>query len=119
MRLPPRCTEPSRTYRTFNSRPICFTSTALPLKANAVLRPITNEPEMRDRSVVRLSVTPSTKYSCSGSPPRLAKGRTTIERRGGVEADGDFTCAGLPTSTEYTRHQRVRLYHFSVCARGA
>ena len=38
---------------------------------------------MRDRSVVRLSVTPSTKYSCSGSPPMLAKGRTTMERRGG------------------------------------
>ena len=34
---------------------------ALPLKVNAVLRAITNEPLMRDRSVVRLSVTPSTK----------------------------------------------------------
>ena len=49
-----------------------------------MLRAITNEPEMRERSVVRLSVTPSTKYSCSGSPPRLAKGRTTMERRGGL-----------------------------------
>src|SRR5712675_1294232 len=36
-------------------------STALPLKVNAVLRAMTNEPAMRDRSVVRLSVTPSTK----------------------------------------------------------
>ena len=34
--------------------------------------------------VVKLSVTPSTKYSCSGSPPMLAKGRTTMERRGGL-----------------------------------
>src|SRR6516165_8142004 len=34
---------------------------------------------MRERSVVRLSVTPSTKCSCSGSPPRLAKGKTTME----------------------------------------
>jgi hypothetical protein len=42
-------------------RPICFTSIALPLKVNAVLRAITSEPAMRDRSVVRLSVTPSAK----------------------------------------------------------
>ena len=40
-------------------------------------------PPMRERSVVRLSVTPSTKYSCSGSPPIFAKGSTTIDRRGG------------------------------------
>ena len=40
---------------------------------------------MRDRSVVRLSVTPSTKCSCSGSPPMLANGKTTIERRGGAD----------------------------------
>jgi hypothetical protein len=33
----------------------------LALEVNAVCRPITNEPEMRDKSVVRLSVTPSTK----------------------------------------------------------
>ena len=38
---------------------------------------------MRERSVVRLSVTPSTKCSCSGPPPILANGKTTIERRGG------------------------------------
>src|SRR5271166_4548910 len=40
---------------------------------------------MRERSVVRLSVTPSTKCSCSGSPPILANGNTTIERCGGSE----------------------------------
>ena len=33
----------------------------LPLYANAVCRPMTNEPEMRDKSVVKLSVTPSAK----------------------------------------------------------
>src|SRR5580704_4771846 len=36
---------------------------------------------MRERSVVRLSVTPSTKCSCSGSPPILANGKTTIDGR--------------------------------------
>ena len=50
---------------------------------------------------MRLSVTPSTKNSCSGLPPRLAKGRTTSESRGGPafsaeEAGGvGFACAGL------------------------
>ena len=37
---------------------------------------MTKAPEMRERSVVRLSVTPSAKYSCSGPPPMLAKGKT-------------------------------------------
>jgi hypothetical protein len=40
-------------------------------------------PLTREMSVVKLSVTPSAKYSCSGSPPLLAKGKTTVERRGG------------------------------------
>src|SRR6202035_2947747 len=38
--------------------------------------------EIRDRSVVRSSVTPSAKYCCSGSLLRLAKGSTTIDKRG-------------------------------------
>ena len=54
---------------------------------------------MRERSVVRLSVTPSTKCSCSGSPPILANGKTTIERRGGADFSGagvgaGFACGG-------------------------
>ena len=70
-----------------------------------MLRPTTKAPAMRERSVVRLSVTPSTKYSCSASPPILAKGKTTIERRGGPDFSGagagvGFACAGLPTSSE-------------------
>src|SRR5712671_4148399 len=38
--------------------------------------------EMRERSVVRSSVIPSAKYCCSGSLLRLAKGSTTIDKRG-------------------------------------
>ena len=38
---------------------------------------------MRDRSVVRSSVVPSVKYSCSGSLLRLAEGSTTIDKLGG------------------------------------
>ena len=50
---------------------------------------------IRDRSVVRSSVMPSAKYSCSGSLLRLLNGSTTIDRCGttagceiDVEADG-------------------------------
>src|SRR3984957_1903482 len=71
---------------------------------------MTKLPDIRDRSVVRLSVTPSTKYSCSGLPPILAKGSTTIDRRG-AEAGGDVFEGGavsagstnLPTSRENIR----------------
>src|SRR5271165_2350889 len=90
MRFPPRWTLPSRTYRTFSSRPIVFTSSGLPLYANAVLRAITTARRIREGSVVRLSVTPSTKCSCSGSSPILANGKTTIEadsNRGYKESD--------------------------------
>ena len=60
---------------------------------------------MRERSVVRLSVTPSTKCSCSGSPPRFANGNTTIERRGGADFSGGgaglgFAAATAPISSE-------------------
>src|SRR5262252_7844142 len=54
---------------------------------------MTKLPERRERSVVRSSVMPSTKYSCSGSFDRLANGRTTIDNRG--RADGT---AALPAS---------------------
>src|SRR5205807_9896568 len=58
-------------------------------KVNAVLRAMTSEPLMRDKSVVRLSVRPSTKCSCAGSPPKFVNGKTTTDNRGaetGVEA---------------------------------
>jgi hypothetical protein len=55
---------------------------------------------MRDRSVVKLSVTPSTKYSCCGSPDILVNGRTTIDRRGGRCISGwDALGAAAPCAT--------------------
>src|SRR6516225_6195820 len=54
---------------------------------------MTKPPERRERSVVRSSVMPSTKYSCSGTFDKFAKGRTTIDSRGRV--DGTAT---LPAS---------------------
>src|SRR5215472_12866772 len=50
---------------------------------------ITKLPEIRDRSVVKSSVIPSAKYSCSGSFDKFANGRTTIDKRG----------AGMPAMT--------------------
>src|SRR5262245_7719457 len=52
-------------------------------------------PLMRDRSVVRLSVTPSAKYSNSGSPPMFAKGRTTVESRGGPDFSSVASFGGV------------------------
>ena len=43
-------------------------------------------------------MTPSTKCSCSGSPPILAKGKTTIERRGGADFSGASAGAGFATA---------------------
>src|SRR2546422_4055600 len=40
---------------------------------------MTNRPESLERSVMRSSVIPSLKYSCSGSPLRLIKGSTAME----------------------------------------
>ncbi len=57
-----------------------------------MLRAITKLSEIRERSVVRSSVIPSAKYSCSGSLDRFAKGRTTMESRGAAGV------MGAPTS---------------------
>src|SRR4051794_40702646 len=43
---------------------------------------MTKLPSKCERAVVRSSVIPSAKYSCSGSWLRLAKGRTTSESAG-------------------------------------
>ena len=45
----------------------------------AVTGDLTNISLELDKSVVRSSVIPSLKYSCSGSPLMLVKGSTTIE----------------------------------------
>ena len=46
---------------------------------NAELRAIMKRFDICERSVIRSSVMPSAKYSCSGSPLILTKGKTTIE----------------------------------------
>ena len=41
-----------------------------------------DDDELRHSAVIMSSEMPSAKYSCSGSPLMLAKGRTAIDRRG-------------------------------------
>ena len=77
------------------------------MEVNAVLRAITTVPPIRERSVVRLSVTPSTKCSCSGSPPILANGSTTIERRGVADFSGAVAGAGFGCGLRRRRAHRA------------
>src|SRR6266851_4599630 len=50
-------------------------------------------PAIRDRSVVRSSVIPSAKYCCSRSSLRLAKGSTTIDKRGAIRGATELAAA--------------------------
>src|SRR3974377_566176 len=49
---------------------------------------MTNSHLIRDSPVMMSSTTPSTKYSCSGSPLRLANGNTAIDGRSGSGSAG-------------------------------
>ena len=60
------------------------------------LRAITNRPEIFDRSVIRSSVSPSAKYSCSSSALRLVNGRMAIEGRS--DGGGMALAAGIVLS---------------------
>jgi len=51
----------------------------LPLKAKLDPRAMTMSSRKRDKAAMMSSVTPSAKYSCSGSPLMFWKGRTAIE----------------------------------------
>src|SRR5712691_6837834 len=55
-------------------------------------------PPIRDRSVVRSSVTPSAKYCWSGSLLRLANGNTTIDKRGATRGSAIDAAAGAPAT---------------------
>src|SRR6516164_4015953 len=57
----------------------------------AELRAITNSQGSRAIAVVISSTMPSTKYSCSGSPLRLAKGNTAIDGLSGSGSAGSAT----------------------------
>src|SRR5690349_5386739 len=46
---------------------------------NVEFRAITNRAEILERSVIKSSVMPSAKFSCSGSLDMLVKGNTAIE----------------------------------------
>src|SRR6476619_6670867 len=90
---------------------------------NAVLGDITNMPAIRDRSVVKSSVMPSAKYCCSGSLLRLAKGRTTMDRRGAAtngerEVVDDPLAAGTSAvpSERNAKTRTGRAMFFTLCS---
>src|SRR5262252_42487 len=53
------------------------------------VREITRSALIFESSVMRSSVMPSAKYSCSGSPDRFSSGRTASARMGGPGSEGE------------------------------
>jgi hypothetical protein len=77
-----RCTEPSMTPSTFNVRAISGSGgidLLLPLKFITEVREITLRARICARLLISVSVMPSAKYSCSGSPDKFCKGSTAID----------------------------------------
>src|SRR5437667_256624 len=72
-----------------------------PLNAKLELRAITTSDRYLDRAVMISSVMPSEKYSCSGSPLKLLKGRTTTEGFPPQWAAGDVT-AGVEKDSSFS-----------------
>ncbi len=76
------------------------TSTGCPLKVKALLRAVTDNADILDKSVVISSLIPSLKYSCSASPLMLAKGSTHMDSLGGrsdLPAAGPGSAPVAPT----------------------
>src|SRR6516225_1276544 len=116
-RFPPLRTEPSRTYRTPNSRPTCFTSTAWPLYVKLELRAMTKSQRIRESAVIISSTMPSAKYSCSGSPLMLAKGNTAIDGLSGRGKVADALIGWLEAGAQPTRYtRRGRAMFFRLCS---
>ena len=81
-RAPARRTLASRTNPTPSRAPISWMGTSPLLKANVDVRDTTRRPSTFASAFINSSVMPSPKYSASASAPRLAMGRTAMERRG-------------------------------------
>src|SRR5262245_52283634 len=76
---------------------------------------------MRDRSVVKSSVIPSTKYSCSGSLDALLNGRTMIDSGGTLAGLPDIDAGGAlgePVCTAVVRPNGPRKTHSAAAHRG-
>jgi len=79
-RSPCRRTLPSSTMRTSSSRAMSGISLAWPLYANEEVRAATRRSGVRASTLRISSLTPSEKYSFSGSPDMLTKGSTAMVR---------------------------------------
>src|SRR5258708_4416804 len=63
-----------------------------PFHVKIEFRAMTYRTRNRESSVMIATVTPSLKYSCSGSPDMLVKGNTAIEGWSGNSKDGAAPC---------------------------
>jgi hypothetical protein len=75
----------------------------------AELREMTKREEVPERAVVRSSVIPSAKYSCSGSPLMFAKGNTTIEGRSGRAGASEGKTPRASSATPSRRGQSAHI----------
>ena len=78
-RVPDFRTLPSSTVATFNLSAIVGISTVRPLKLNAEVREATRSPGIFARMFSNSSLSPSAKYSLSGSRPMFTKAKTAID----------------------------------------
>ena len=82
--------------------------TDFPLYMNEELRAMMKNQRSFDSAVMRSSLMPSEKYSCSGSPLKLMNGRTAMAGRSG-SGRRDETFAGSAKAVPW---RRIRLVAF-------
>ena len=85
-----RSAEPSTTASTLSSFAISARGLSVPLYLIEEEREITFNAPIFARSVIRASVIPSAKYSCSGSPERFRRGSTAMDSMGAGPARLDI-----------------------------
>src|SRR5436309_14539809 len=107
-RSPNRCTVPSTTASTPNSRAISETDLfRTDLYCMAEVLETTRNALIFASDVISASVSPSAKYSCSGSPERFSKGRTAKDR---IRLTGVGCPASIFPIKRYPRRGAVSMY---------
>src|SRR5215470_17804646 len=89
----------------------------LPLYEKDEFRAITKSEWKRDNSVMMSSVTPSVKYSCSGSPVMFRNGKTAMEGLSGKSSGNCGAVAGAPVTSDVTGACQSDGAHFTLKAR--
>src|SRR6202521_4172360 len=90
-------------------------STERSLYANEELREITGKRDQIEIADIRSSLMPSAKYSCSGSPLVLAKGKTANAGRFPKLGNAGRRDCALPSAPSSTRKMRTGRSMFLSC----